>query len=121
MPPDALRELHELAGRVRRLLPDWRDPERFFEARSEIRRARSPRAKPPGRCPGIASLGTGYGAATAPLPLRLSPAIRVAAPAPPAPPVTPAPALPAAPRLRRRHRFPRPPRLCPSVQPRLVP
>jgi hypothetical protein len=117
--PDAHRELHELAGRVRRLLPDWRDPERFFEARSEIAAALARLAR---------SLQTEAAAPhrlvptlRPPLPLRLAPAIRVALPAPPPPTTVPAPPAPRPRRAHaRRHRFPRPPRLCPT-QLRLLP
>lgn len=31
-------DLHDLARRIGRLSPDWRNPERYFENRSEIER-----------------------------------------------------------------------------------
>jgi hypothetical protein len=102
-----------LAALVRRLRPDWRDAERFYEARSEIaagimrisRRLGWREAQPLHR---------------APLPLRTAAPARRAGPhTPPAPSPRPSPApvpLPAPapvqrrPRARlRRHRYPLPP------------
>lgn len=34
--PQTAQELRDLAERVRRLIPSRRDPERFFEERSEV-------------------------------------------------------------------------------------
>ena len=54
-PPQSLAEaLADLVGRLRRLTPDWQNPERFHEAKSELvaellRLAQAPLVLPPPR------------------------------------------------------------------------
>ena len=106
--PTPADELEQLAAQVRRLRPDGRNPEPFYELRSEIAgalmrlsRRLSGRSMP------------------APMPLRITPPLRPrwTPPAPPPPqlpappPLTPpcAALAPRRGRSTRRHRYPRPP------------
>jgi hypothetical protein len=99
--PSAADELAALAGQVRRLRPDWRDAEAFYEARSEITGAlmRLSRRLALQPVPPLRPLR--------PVPVRvvpLRPVLRIG------PPVAPPPATPPRPRRQRHHRYPLPPR-----------
>jgi hypothetical protein len=98
-------ELAKLAAEVRRLRPDWRDAEAFYEQRSEI-------------CGALMRLARRF--AHEPVPVR-SP-VQVPKPQVTAPVASVPAAIPV--RSRRRlthyHRFPRPPSLPSSVQPKLL-
>ncbi len=104
-------ELAKLATEVRRLRPDWRDAEAFYEQRSEI-------------CGALMRLSRRF--AREPVSVRSQ--VPVPQPQPQLQPQLTAPVAPvpaAIPLLSRRrpnhhHRFPRPPRLSPSVQPQLL-
>src|SRR5690242_20162536 len=98
-------ELAKLASEVRRLRPDWRDAEAFYEQRSEISGA-------------LMRLSRKF--ASQPLfarPRVVEPALRAIAPILPGPAVEPRPACRVA---KHRHRFPRPPRLPSRIQPELL-
>ena len=98
-------ELAKLASEVRRLRPDWRDAEAFYEQRSEI-------------CGALMRLSRGF--AREPVSVR-SP-VQVPKPQVTAPVASIPAAIPVRSRrvLTQHHRFPRPPRLPPSVQPQLL-
>ena len=98
-------ELAKLASEVRRLRPDWRDAEAFYEQRSEIYGALMRLSRMFARQPLF------------PRPRVVEPAPRAIAPILPAPAVKPRPACHIG---KHRHRFPRPPRLPSRIQPELL-
>jgi hypothetical protein len=106
--PTPAAELERIAGEVRRLRPDWRDAEAFYETRSEIAGALMRLAR---RLAGRAM------PAPMPIPLHRPVVVRAVAARIPAPVIVAAP--PSAPRrlVRPRHRYPRPPL---DLQPRFI-
>jgi hypothetical protein len=112
-PPDPTpAELADLAVMVRRLRPDWRDAEDFYELRSEITGA-------------LMRLARRLNGKALPAPVRVAAMpLRVVPPRPrPAPLPMPVVTAPRPPRRRSPvhwHRYPRPPRLPPTVQPNLL-
>jgi hypothetical protein len=114
--PTPASELETLAAAVRRLRPDWRDAEAFYEARSEIAGSLLRLSR---RLTGRAPAPRAIAATLPPRPRVVAPppAPRIlAAPRPPAPPARPT----VPPRPWRRHRYPRPPLLPAEVQARLL-
>jgi hypothetical protein len=98
-------ELAKLASEVRRLRPDWRDAEAFYEQRSEISGALMRLSRKFARQPLFVR------------PLGVEPIPRAIAPILPAPAVNSRPAYRVG---KHRHRFPRPPRLPSRIQPELL-
>jgi hypothetical protein len=112
--PTPADELAELAGMVRRLRPDWRDSESFYELRSEIAGALMRLSRRLAHTP-LRPLPRPL---LRPVPARVvRPILRIAPSPPPAPPSPPSPCpAPARPRRvpLRRHHFPRPPMSLPE-------
>jgi hypothetical protein len=101
LPRERFDELADIATMVRRLRPDWRNAESFYELRSEIIGALMRLARPP-----------------PPIPLRPALPARPSAPQPlaivrKAVLAVPAPSTRRHRTLKRRHRYPRPP-ACPA-------
>jgi hypothetical protein len=95
-------ELAKLASEVRRLRPDWRDAEAFYEQRSEISGALMRLSRKFARQPLFARPRV----VVQPIPRAIAP-------------ILPAPAINSRPASRvgkHRHRFPRPPRLPSRIQ-----
>lgn len=117
--PTPADELETLAAQVRRLRPDWRDAEGFYELRSEIagslmrlsrrlgHRLPSPATRP---APLRIARPIGPGRAVGPV---STPIAVIARPEPQRP-------VRASVAGSRRHRYPRPPALPPTVQPQLL-
>jgi hypothetical protein len=116
LPDDTASRLQALAAAVARLRPDWRDAERFYEARSEIIAALRALA----RSPQLTRVVVRFVAAP-PLPVQAThrppPELPAARVPPPLPAAQRAPTRPHRP--ARRHRIPRPPRLPANIQPGL--
>jgi hypothetical protein len=99
--PTLAEELHRLVGLVRRLNPNWRDAEAFYELRSEVTGGLTRLVRRLSLRPDLRSLQIRPPA----LPLKIRPA---------APPQKPLQTVQAIPRIQT------PPRLRPAIAPRMA-
>lgn len=106
--PDPSHELEQLASMVRQMRPDGRNPEPFYETRSEVVAALLRLSR---RLAGKAM--------PAPMPIPLRRPVVARAVAARIPMVVAAPPPPRR-IVRPRHRYPRPPVLPPTIQPQLL-